>query len=132
MVLETDFDGLLEEDVIFEETAQTMEYADILKNSENMFKSFLYLKKLFNSTPLLTKIIKIETVDYPEETEYSLSPDTNTLMVKNVDNVNGSLFVDGGELILLPFESFEFPLSEGAVVSLLGKLSIVQSRYNVG
>ena len=131
MIVQTEFDGLLEEDVIFEETDQVLEYQDILKNSENLLKSFLYMKKMFNSTPLLNKLVKVETVEFGVSTEYPVDIDTNTIMVKNVDNINGSIFIDGGELILLPFESFEFPYIENVEIRLIGKISIVQSQYSI-
>jgi len=131
MVITTEFDNPLEQDIVFEETDETQSFEDILKNSENMLKSFMYLKKLFNGTPLLNKILKLETIEYSEKTLYTIEPTANMVMIKNVDNVNGSMFLNDGELILLPFESFEFPYIQGAQIEVQGKLSIVQSEYNI-
>ncbi len=49
MVVHTEFDNPLEEDVVFEETDETQSFEDILKNSENLMKSFLYMKKMFSA-----------------------------------------------------------------------------------
>lgn len=50
MVIKTEFDNPLEEDVVFEETDQTSDVEDILKNSENLMKAFLYMRKMFSSS----------------------------------------------------------------------------------
>lgn len=132
MVVKTDFDNILEDDVVFEETDETLEYSDILKNSENLMKSFLYMKKMFNSTPLLSEVIHIETVEYSQNTEYTPKANSNMIMIKNVSDVNSSMYLNGGELVLLAFESFEFPLQDGQTIELKGNLSIVETKFTIG
>ncbi len=132
MVISTEFDGLLEEDVTLEETEQTPEYSDILKNSENLMKSFLYMKKMFNSSPLLNEIVKLSTLEVSTKTEYVFNSESNMIMIKNISDTNSSLFVNNGELILLPFESFEFPLKSTYTVEIQGKFSIAETKYTIG
>jgi len=132
MLIETEFDGLLEEDVIFEETDQSPGFVEIMKNSENLLKSFLYLKKMFNTTPLLNRILKVQTVEETQKSLITQHADTNVMMVKNVSDQNSELFINDGLLVLLPFESFEFPIDGTYKIEVSGKLSIVESQYKIG
>ncbi len=58
MLIETDFDSPLENDIVFEETDETQGFEDILKNSENMYKAVLYLRRMFSnaSSPSIVEI----------------------------------------------------------------------------
>jgi len=134
MLVETDFDGLLENDVIFEETDQTLDYKEILKNSENIIKSFLYLKRVTDGTnPYVNSVLKMDTVDFAEKTAYTPHVNTGLILVKNVSAlVNGSIFFNGGEFVLFPFESLEFPILSTSVLELSGNFSILESEYKLG
>ena len=57
---------------------------------------------------------------------------SNMIMVKNVSGTNSSLFINDGELILLPFESFEFPIKATYKIELIGQISIVETKYIIG
>lgn len=135
MLIETEFDGLLEEDVIFEETDQAMEYSDILKNSENLLKSFLYLKKLMSgASPFINRVLRMDTIDTTtgEET-YLLNTLTGKVFIKNISALeNYSIFFNGGEFVLFPYETLEFPIEEGTELKTKGKFSIIESEYSIG
>ena len=132
MLIKTDFDNPLEEDIVFEETDETPSFEDILKNSENLIKSFLYLKKMFSSAPELNTVYSFQTIETIELAEIDIAEDTNVIMVKNVKDSNSSIFLNGGELVLLPFESFEFPIQEDDVLEFIGRISIVQTKMTIG
>jgi hypothetical protein len=132
MLINTEFDNPLEEDIVFEETDETPSFEDILKNSENLIKSFLYLKKMFSSAPELNTVYSFQTIETIELAEIDIAEDTNVIMVKNVKDSNSSIFLNGGELVLLPFESFEFPIHEDDVLEFIGRISIVQTKMTIG
>lgn len=132
MIVNTEFDGILEEDVIFEETDESPSFKEILKNSENLLKSFLYMKKMFNTSPMLTEIIDVNTIETSVKTEHTIVGGANMVMVKNISSNNLELYINNGLLVLLPFESFELPIKETTTIAVLGNASIVQSKYIIG
>jgi hypothetical protein len=131
MIINTDFDNPLEEDIVFEETEQTQEYSELLKNSENILKATLYLKKIAGMSPVMNKLVKVSTIDATEETPIVPDPETNLILFKNVLDLNLTLFINGGELVLLPFESFDFPLEGIDTISFIGKASVVETQYRL-
>ena len=135
MVITTEFDDILENDIILEETDQVLNYADTLKNSENIIKSFLYLKKITDGVnPSVNAVLKMDTIDASEEkTVYLTNTEAGLILIKNTDALfNGSIFFNGGEFVLFPFESIEFPIVETSVIELFGKFSILESEYKLG
>lgn len=129
MIIATDFDKPLEEDIIFEETDEALTFENILKNSENMMKSVMYLKRLFGASAVLSEIVKLDTLEVSIRTEYIYSETSNMLMVKNISDQNSELYINDGKLILLPFESFEFPIPVSSKIEILGNVSIVETIY---
>lgn len=134
-LIETEFDGLLEDDMILEETDQALDYAQILKNSENILKSFLYLKKIADgSSPFINAVTKMDTVDTGgDKIIYTVNAETGLVVIKNVSSVaNGSIFFNDGEFVLFPFESIEFPVLQTSKLELNGAFSILESEYKIG
>ncbi len=129
MVIETEFDGLLEEDVIFEETEQSAFTEDVLKNAENIIKATMYLRKLAGMSPIMNKLVKVSTVEDSELTAFYPDPEANLILVKNLSNLDFTLEINDGELILLPFESFDFPLEGITKIRYAGKASIIETQY---
>ena len=132
MIIRTEFDNPLEQDIAFEETEAMPSYKDLLKNSENLMKSFLYLKKIFSISPFESSIVKVETVLFSARTQYQIEETVNYIAVKNVKDEKSSIFINDGELVLLPFESFEFPVDSTMIIEFIGNLSIIQSNYTIG
>lgn len=129
MIVETKFDGLLEDDIVFEETESTAEVQDILKNAENMYKGMLYLKAMFGGGANMSDLVKVNTVEYSSRAGYSISATTTAIMVKNISDSNLDLFINSGRLVMLPYESFEFPVKSDTTLELQGKASIVETIY---
>ncbi len=135
MVIQTKFDNPLEQDIVFEETDETQQFEDILKNAENIIKSFLYLKEMSNaSSPFVNSVIKMTTIDTSQEREeYQIDELTGKVFIKNISSTeNYSIYFNNGEFVLFPYETLEFPVKEETVLETKGKFSIIESEYSLG
>ena len=135
MVIETEFDGILEDDVIFEETDQQQDMAETLKNSENILKAFMYIKKIVDSSsPFVNSVIKVSTIDTTlGKATYSLDLETGKILLKNISTTESySLFFNGGEFVLFPYESVELPVVATTTIETVGRFSIIESEYKLG
>jgi len=132
MFIETDFDKPLEEDVVFEETDTANDTKTLLKNSENLLKSFLYLKEMFSSSPTFNKIIKIDYFDGVSDEEINVSPEANLIVFKNgKDDSSNIYYNDNDKLVLHPYEQMDFPYSEGDCFKVGGTLNVIQMKYEI-
>lgn len=134
MMIETDFDAPLEEDIVLEETDQTIDYKDVLKNTENLLKSYLYIKKLVNSSsPTINAFVKATSIDTSSATEeYAIDSETGMILIKNTDTVkNYSIFINDGEFILFPYESLEIPTAGVEKLETNGTFSIMESKFGI-
>ncbi len=131
MIVETAFDAPIEEDIVFEETEQTQDYAEMLKNSENMLKAYMYLQKLMKATiPFVNSIIKVETLIAAEITEVAIEEDTGKIVLKNIDTEGfASFYIDGGEFMLFPSETIEIPITSAYKLEIKGNFSLMQTEY---
>ena len=135
MLIQTDFDSPLENDVVFEETDQTQDYSQILKNSENVLKSFLYLKKIIDSSsPFVNDVVNVTTMDtHIEKERYNFSIESGKILIKNIDATeNWSIFFNDGEYVLFPFETVELPFKINTKLETMGRFSIIESEYQLG
>jgi len=135
MVIKTEFDGLLADDVAFEETEQTQDYSELLKNTENMLKSYLYIKKIADaSSPFVNSVIKVDTVDTSiSKAEYNIDNETGKILLKNISTTEQySIFFNDGEFVLFPYESIELPVISTTKLETNGKFSIIESEYKLG
>ncbi len=135
MIIETEFDNPLEQDVIFEETEQTQDYAEMLKNSENMLKAYLYIKKIADaSSPFVNSVTKVSTIDTSlEKEEYALDEETGKILIKNISPTEQySIFFNGGEFVMFPYETIELPVTDNTKVETKGRFSIIESEYKLG
>lgn len=135
MLIDTEFDNPLEEDIIFEETEQTQDYAEMLKNTENMLKSYLYIKKIANAAnPFINAVVNVETIDtHTEKTQYIFNIDNGKILIKNLDSTeNWSFYFNDGEFVLFPFESIELPFFQDTKFETKGRFSLIESEYSLG
>ena len=128
-IIETEFDGILEEDVILEEVDSGMAAAEILKNAENIFKANLYLRELFTSAPTFNEVLKFDTIETSGREAYVYNTDTSLIMFKNLKDEESKIYINGGYLVLLAFESFEFPVVPNMNLEIEGRVSIVETKY---
>ncbi len=133
MLVQTEFDGLLVDDILLEESEQTQIYEKTLKNSENIIKSYIYMKKLLTAaSPFVNKITKIETINSPEKLTIDIAEGTGKIHFKSMDpENNSSIFINGGEYILFPTESIEIPIDQSYTVEIQGSFSMIQTEYSL-
>lgn len=129
-MIETQFDKPLEQDITLEELAEDLGLPNTLKSAENIMKSYLYLREMFNDSPVFNSVTSMSTIDEAEKKVITVDDDANLIMIKNIDDSNASIYYNGGEFVLLPFESFEFPVSKDITIEAKGRLSMVQTKYN--
>ena len=130
MVVKTKFDAPLEEDVILEQTENTQNITDLLKNAENIFKGFLYLKDMYSSAPTFNKIVKIEYLDGVSDKEIELDPDANFIVFKNGKKDDSEIYYNNNDkLVLYPYEQFDLPLFKDDKVKVSGTLNVIQIKY---
>ncbi len=135
MLIQTEFDNPLEDDIVFEETEQTQDYAEILKNSENMLKAYMYIKRIADSSsPFINKVLKVTTVDTAlGKEEYQMMAETGKILIKNVSTTESySIYFNDGEFILFPYENIELPVEIGTKIETQGRFSIIESEYKLG
>jgi hypothetical protein len=128
-VVVTEFDNTLEEDIILEEVDDGMASAKLLKSAENIFKANIYLKKLFSASPTFNEVLKFETIETSGKEAYAYNANTSLIMFKNLRDEETKIYIGQGYLVLLPFESFEFPITEGMIIEIDGRVSVVETKY---
>ena len=130
MVVKTKFDAPLEEDVVLEKTENTQNITDLLKNAENIFKGFLYLKDMYSSAPTFNKIVKIEYLDGVSDKEIELDSDANFIVFKNGKKDNAEIYYNKNEkLVIYPYEQFDIPLFKDDKIKVSGTLNVIQIKY---
>ena len=109
--IETNFDQALEQDFLLEQLdGQAPAVATTLKNAENVYKSFLYLKKMYSKYPAKDTIKLMDTVSYPTDTLVIIPEEGNWITVNNYSGANAAITINGGKYILQPGEKESFPL----------------------
>ena len=129
-VVETEFDGILAEDIILEEVDGDAETKAILAHAENIYKANLYLRELFTQAPVFNEVVSFKTVETSGKQTLSYLAETNLIMFKNLKDSESKVYLGEGYLVLMPFETFEFPISEGMTLAIDGRFSIVETKYN--
>ena len=131
MFVETDFDRLLNEDVSLEENDQTAEFANILQNSENILKSFMYIKKMFGMSVTFNKLVKVYSIEDTVLTDVITDAASNYISIKSVADQKVDVFINGGKYILLPFEDLDFPIETGMTIAVSGQVSILETYHSL-
>jgi len=109
--INTEFDQTVEEDVLLEQLdGQAPAVQTTLKNAENVYKSFLYLKKMYSKYPAKETVMSMATVNFAVQTAVVIPEDGNQITVNNFSGANASISINGGEYILQPGEKEVFPL----------------------
>ena len=107
--IETPFDKPLEEDVLLE-PVDSANVIDTLKNAENVYKSFLYLRKMYSEFPAKKNIRSMATVSYADYTVVTVPEKSNYLLINNYSTSTAGIKINGGEYILQAGEKQEFPV----------------------
>ena len=132
-VINTQFDDPLNEEVELEQTKSFASYEDLLGNAENIYKSFLFLKKMFSSSPVFNRILKISKLDGSDTSPIEVEDETNVVIVKNLSENNISVTIDKNDpFILFQYEQFDIPYHKGMNISVDGEANVLQIKYEIG
>jgi len=122
----------LKEQVELEQTKSFSSFEDLLGNAENVFKAFLFLKKMFSSSPVFNRILKIDKINASNPTPISIESETNVVIVKNLSESEISVIIDKNDpFILFQYEQFDIPYHSGMNIFVKGLANIVQIKYEI-
>ncbi len=109
--INTTFDSPIEEDVLLEQLdGQPPAVQTTLKNAENVYKSFLYLRKMYSNFPGKETILSMNTVSLASYTPLTISERATHILVNNYSANTAGIKINGGEYILQPGEKMTFPI----------------------
>jgi hypothetical protein len=109
--INTNFDKPLEEDVILEQIdGKEPAVATTLKNSENIYKSFLYIKKMYTGSLSSAKILGMGNVDNVDFETITVPLETLDALVSNTSAGESSIRINNGEYKMSPKEILEIPI----------------------
>jgi len=132
-VINTPFDDVLNEEVELEQTKSFTSYEDLLGNAENIYKSFLFLKKMFSSSPVFNRILKISKLDGSDNSPIKIEDETNVVIIKNLSESNISVTIDDNDpFVLFQYEQFDIPYHSGMSISVDGEANVIQIKYEIG
>lgn len=134
--INTSFDKTVEEDVILEQLdGQAPAVQTTLKNAENVYKSFLYLRKMYSQFPAKESILGMATVSNVDYVQVLVPEGTNYVLINNYSGSSAGIKLDGNEYILQPGEKESFPVVSpdlstvpvvtGNILELKGSISYV-------
>jgi len=130
--IKTRFDSPLEEDVTFEQTENQQEISDLLKNTENIYKAFLYMKEMFSSAPVFNKIVNITYVDDVTDEDISINEEANLLTFKNNNKDTSEIYYNNNDkLVLYAYEQIDIPVFSGDTIKITGTMNIIQMKYEI-
>ncbi len=109
--ISTSFDQTIEQDVILEQLdGQAPAVQTTLKNAENVYKSFLYLRKMYSNFPAKEVITGMATVTYGSYTVLVIPEMTNTIIVNNYSGASAGIKINSGEYIIQAGENVSLPI----------------------
>ena len=135
-VINTRFDQDVEQDVYLEQIeGKEPAVATTLKNAENIFKSFLYIKKMYTGSLSSAKVLAMGNVSNSAYEVIVIPEDVQNLRVSNTSGSASSIKINDGEYIMQPGEVIELPIvppstdvateNEGDKVELKGDISYI-------
>jgi len=136
LAITTSFDDSVENDVILEQIdGQTPPVETTLKNAENVYKSFLYLRKMYSMYPSRETILSMSTVSLGDYSSVDVPEGANYIIVNNYSQDNAGIKINGGEYIILAETKETFPviapdpssspIVEGDTIELKGTVSYI-------
>ena len=109
--INTQFDQSVEQDVALEQLdGQPPAVQTTLKNAENVYKSFLYLRKMYSTYPNKETIMSMGTQTDTVFVPIALPEGSNYVVVNNVGQDNVTVRLNGSEYIMLPGQKEKFPV----------------------
>jgi len=123
-VINTQFDNPLEEDIALE-SVDSQNVVDTLKNAENVYKSFLYLRKMYSYFPAKETIRSMGNVSSTDFVQISIPENCNYATIENFGTATASVKINGMEYIMNPGSKSRFPIvapDPNAVPAVAGDL----------
>jgi len=109
--INTSFDQQIDQDVILEPIdGNPPPVQTTLKNAENVYKSFLYLRKMYSEYPARRTILDMGTVDFSGYTQVPVPNGANKIIVNNFSQENAGIKINGKEYIFQAGEKEGFPI----------------------
>jgi len=138
LTIQTPFDGTIDESVQLEQVSGSgLNPEEILGNAENVYKSFLYLRKMYSIYPQKTQTVSAFTGESSSDTALNIPLNVNKLVVKNYDTDNNlSLkFSSNEEYLIFPGQTEEISITANTEeetntnITYNGKISV---RFVIG
>ena len=130
--IKTAFDNPIEQDVQLEQIDNKPPAVETtLKNAENVYKSFLYLRKMYSMFPKKETIAKADTKNYANYTTIDKPLYANKILLTNLDSDVVYIKINGGEFGILVGQTIELPIvpkddeENGDSIELKGKISYI-------
>ncbi len=134
--IETAFDQDIAQDLILEQIdGAPPAVQTTLKNAENVYKSFLYLRRMYSKFPAKEIVKGLGTVDNATLLPVTLLDGTNYITINNFSASTATLDINGGAYTMQPGENITLPLSPpdstvtpvivGDTVSIQGNVSYI-------
>lgn len=109
--INTNFDQDIEQDVVLEQLDGKAPAVQVtLKNAENVYKSFLYLRKMYSTFPSRETIMDMDTVALSSYTQVVIPEKSNYIVVNNYSTATSGIKINSKEYILQPGEKETFPI----------------------
>lgn len=109
--INTSFDQTVEQDVILEQLdGQAPAVQTTLKNAENVYKSFLYLRKMYSRFPAKSKVLVMNSINNASYEEVLIPESATEIMLNNHSDSNSGIKINGGEYIIRAGENITLPL----------------------
>ena len=129
-VIKTPFDNSIEKDVLLEQIDNKPPSIETtLKNAENTYKAFLYLRKMYSMYPQKEQILKMGTINNSDYEEIEKPENGNYVIISNLSDDISYVKINGDEFAIAPNKDFTFPLipktneEDGDKLELKGKIS---------
>ncbi len=117
--ISTDFDQTVEEDVLLELVeGQTPAVQTTLQNAENVYKSFLYLRKMYSKFPAKQTILGMSTIDEVAYVSVIVPTDANHILINNFSAALAGIKINGNEYVVQIGEKTELPLVAPDLISV--------------
>jgi len=128
--ISTMFDKPLEEDIALEtKSTSASSIVDTLKNAENTYKAFLYLRAMYSLYPNKETILKMDTVKSDDYVEIDKPVNANRIFVVNTGDGSCYIKFNDEEFEIVAGKEYEFPVipktdeNDGDKVEVKGTLS---------
>jgi len=125
-VITTPFDDAVENDIALEMiNNQPPGVVTTLKNAENVYKSFLYLREMYSKYPNKETILDMATIQATEPTQIEIPADTNYIVVSNLSDQQATININDKVYTFNAYEKEKFPIVASDTVKLQGSISYI-------